>query len=141
MRLSPRVVARYQAKLSGALADRIDLFLNIGRPSAEALAEGPGESSAAVRERVDAARRRQEERLGPGRFNAQMTPKEVRRFGRLSPEAAGKLASGHELLGLSGRGWDRVVRVARTLADLAASEAIRSEHVDQALQFRRRSNR
>jgi magnesium chelatase family protein len=137
----PSVVARYRAKLSGALADRIDLFLSIGRPSAEALAEGPGECSAAVRARVEAARRCQEERLGSGRCNAEMTPMEVRRVARLSPDAAGALTSGHERLGLSGRGWDRVVRVARTLADLASSEAITTEHVDQALQLRRRSDR
>jgi magnesium chelatase family protein len=137
----PSVVARYQAKLSGALADRIDLFLNVGRPSAEALAEGPGETSASVRTRVEAARRRQAERLGAGRCNAEMSPIEVRRLARLTPEAAERLASGHERLGLSGRGWDRVVRAARTVADLAASEAIAAEHIDQALQLRRRSDR
>jgi magnesium chelatase family protein len=137
----PSVVARYQAKLSGALADRIDLFLNIGRPSAEALAEGEGESSADVRGRVESARGRQEERLGSRRCNAEMTPIEVRRLARLNPEAAAKLASGHDRFGLSGRGWDRVVRVARTVADLAGSEAIAGEHVEQALGFRRRSDR
>jgi magnesium chelatase family protein len=137
----PSVVARYQAKLSGALADRIDLFLSVGRPSAEALAGGNGEGSAAVRARVEAARRRQEERLGSGRCNAEMLPMEVRRLARLNPEAAGKLASGHERLALSGRGWDRVLRVARTVADLAGDEAITGEHVEQALGFRRRTDR
>jgi magnesium chelatase family protein len=138
---APSVVSRYQAKLSGALADRIDLLLSVGRPSAEALAEGDGESSAAVRARVAAARRRQEERLGPGRSNAEMAPMELRRLARLTPEAAAILASGHDRLGLSGRGWDRVVRVARTIADLAGSEAIAGGHVEQALGFRRRSDR
>jgi magnesium chelatase family protein len=137
----PRVVARYHAKLSGALADRIDLFLSIDRPSAEALADGDGEGSAAVRARVEAARGRQEARLGPGRCNAEMTPVEVRRLARLSPAAKGELASGHERLGLSGRGWDRVVRVARTIADLAGSEETAGDHLAQALNFRRRSER
>jgi magnesium chelatase family protein len=137
----PSVVARYQAKLSGALADRIDLFLSIDRPSAEALADGDGEGSAAVRARVEAARRRQKARLGPGRCNAEMAPVEVRRLARLSPAAEGELASGHERLGLSGRGWDRVVRVARTIADLAGSEQVAKDHVEQALSFRRRSQR
>jgi magnesium chelatase family protein len=136
----PSVVARYQAKLSGALADRIDLSLGVGRPSAEGLAEGDGESSSSVRSRVVAARRRQEQRLGPGRCNAEMTPAEVRGSARLGPEAAAELASGHERLGLSGRGWDRVARVARTVADLADSETIAGDHVREALGLRRRTD-
>jgi magnesium chelatase family protein len=137
----PSAVSRYQAKLSGALADRIDLFLSVGRPSSEALAKGEGEGSAPVRARVEAARRRQADRLGAGRCNAEMTPVELRRLARLGRQAAAKLASGHERLGLSGRGWDRVIRVSRTIADLAGSEEIEAGHVDEALQFRRRSDR
>ena len=137
----PSVVSRYAAKLSGALADRIDLFLNIGRPSAEALAEGPGESSTAVRGRVEAARRRQEDRLGPGRCNAEMTPGELRRHCRLSAEANRILSDGHDQLQLSGRGWDRVVRVSRTIADLAGEEEVGAERVGEALNLRRRTER
>jgi magnesium chelatase family protein len=65
----------------------------------------------------------------------------VRRLARLSPAAKGELASGHERLGLSGRGWDRVVRVARTIADLTGSEETAGDHLAQALNFRRRSER
>jgi magnesium chelatase family protein len=134
-------VSRYQAKLSGALADRIDLFLRVGRPSSEALADGEGERSAPVRARVEAARRHQADRLGAGRCNAEMAPSELRGLARLGRGAAAKLASGHERLGLSGRGWDRVIRVSRTIADLAGSEEVEAPHVDEALQFRRRSDR
>jgi magnesium chelatase family protein len=137
----PSVVARYEAKLSGALADRIDLFLNIGWPSAEALAEGPGESSVAVRARVEAARRRQEDRLGPGRCNAEMTPAELRRHCALSAEAEQILSDGHDRLQLSGRGWDRVVRISRTIADLAGEKEVAGERVGEALSLRRRPER
>ena len=138
---APTVVSRYEAKLSGALADRIELFLGLDRPSAEDLSEGPGERSAAVRARVEAARRRQEARLGPGRCNAEMTPFEVRRHARLTPAADLSLAAGHQQLRLSGRGWDRVLRVSRTLADLDGAEEISEDHVTEALSLRRRSAR
>jgi magnesium chelatase family protein len=133
----PSVVSRYRAKLSGALGDRIDVFLNVDRPGADSLAAGPGESSAAIRSRVEAARRTQEVRLGPGRSNAEMTPLELRRHVRLSGDADRTLRIGHERLGLSGRGWDRVVRVARTVADLAGSSELGEDHVGTALQLRR----
>jgi magnesium chelatase family protein len=137
----PTVVARYEAKLSGALADRIDLFLNIGRPSADGLAGGPGEASAAVRERVEAARAHQRERLGPGRCNAEMTPVELRGLARLTADAERILRDGHDRLGLSGRGWDRVLRVSRTIADLAGEEEVRQERLEEALNLRRRGER
>ncbi len=135
----PTVIARYEAKLSGALADRIDLFLSLGRPGAEDLAQGPGETSGAVRARVEQARRRQESRLGDGRCNAEMTALEVRRTGRLTAAADSSLAAGHQRLRLSGRGWDRILRVARTIGDLAGADRISEEHVAEALSFRRRS--
>lgn len=138
---APTVVSRYEAKLSGALADRIELFLSLGRPSAEDLSEGPGERSATVRARVEAARCRQEVRLGPGRCNAEMTPIEVRRHARLTPTADLSLSAGHQQLRLSGRGWDRVLRVSRTLADLDGAEEISDDHVTEALSLRRRSAR
>ena len=137
----PATAARYEAKLSGALADRIDVFVGVGRPSADDLAGDPGEESSPVRDRVAAARERQGERLGAGRCNAEMTPEETRRDCRLEAEAEDALRSGHERLGLSGRGWDRVLRVGRTIADLAGSDEIRSEDVIHALALRRRSGR
>ena len=136
----PSAVARYEAKLSGALADRIEITLGIGRPSADEMAAEPGEPSAPVRERVAAARRRQSERLGEGRCNAEMGPAELRERCALERGAERELRRGHQRLGLSGRGWDRMIRVARTLADLDASDAVTAEHVMRALSLRRKQD-
>ena len=137
----PSAAARYQAKLSGALADRIDIQVPVERPSAEDLAAGPGEGSAAVRERVAAARGLQSARLGPGRCNAEMGPRELRRHCGLDREAEAALKDGHRTLSLSGRGWDRVLRVARTIADLKGRRALTKEDVLTATNLRRRVER
>jgi magnesium chelatase family protein len=136
---APLAVQRYQARLSGALADRIDVLAAIRQPSAAEIAGAPGEASAAVRERVGAARERQESRLGAGRCNAEMTPAEVRERA-LDETAAALLADAYARRRLSGRAHDRVLRLAQTIADLAGSEAIGSEQMAQALQLRRRDN-
>ncbi len=133
----PGAVTRYRAKLSGALADRIDISLSVEPPPAEELLEDGVEDSAGVRERVLAARRRQEERLGPGRTNAEMTPGEVRRHCELDPQARQVLERGQRQLRLSARGWDRCLRLARTIADLAGAERITPDHVRRALSARR----
>jgi magnesium chelatase family protein len=130
-------VQRYQARLSGALADRIDVLAAIRQPTAPEIGGPPGESSAAVRERVCAARERQEARLGSGRCNAEMTPAAARECG-LDEDAAALLAESYARFRLSGRAHDRVLRLARTVADLAGSDAIAREQVAQALQLRRR---
>ncbi len=130
-------VQRYQGKLSGALADRIDLLTAVSQPSAEEIGGGPGESSAAVRDRVCAARERQEARLGPGRCNAEMTASEVRAC-ELDPGAAMLLADLYARRRLSGRAHDRALRLARTVADLAGAARIGEEEMAQALQLRRR---
>jgi magnesium chelatase family protein len=130
-------VRRYQARLSGALADRIDLLAAIRQPTAEELAGPPGEASAVVRERVAVARERQERRLGAGRSNAEMTPAEVRECA-LAEDAASLLAEAYARHRLSGRAHDRVLRLARTVADLGGAETIGREHMAQALQLRRR---
>jgi magnesium chelatase family protein len=133
-------IGRYHARLSGALADRIDLSLAVDQPSAEALAGDPGEPSAAVRGRVVAARELQVERLGSGRSNAEMTPGESR-AGGMADDARAALASGHSRLGLSGRGYERVLRVARTIADLAGRPRVDADHVAEALTLRQRAGR
>ncbi len=130
-------VRRYQARLSGALADRIDISLSVEQPAPDALDGPQGESSAEIRERVIAARERQAERLGPGRVNADMSVTELRRKSRLTADAKVTLGEGHAKLGLSGRGHDRVVRVARTLADLAGRARVAPDDVGGALQLRR----
>ena len=134
---APLAVQRYQARLSGALADRIDILAAIRQPSAEEIGGAPGEPSAAVRERVGAARERQGARLGAGRCNAEMTPAEARECA-LDGGAAALLADAYARRRLSGRAHDRVLRVAQTIADLAGGEAVGREQIAQALQLRRR---
>jgi magnesium chelatase family protein len=132
-------VQRYQGKLSGALADRIDILAAVRQPSAAEIGGAPGEPSVAVRERVCAARKRQEQRLGAGRCNAEMTPAEARACA-LSTEAAALLADLYARRRLSGRAHDRALRLAQTLADLAGLDQIGEEQMAQALQLRRRDN-
>jgi magnesium chelatase family protein len=135
----PGAVSRYMAKLSGALADRIDITLSVDSPAAQELTDEDAEPSEAIRERVVRAREAQEARLGPGRTNADMLPSEVRRDCRLDRAARGVLEDGHRKMGLSGRGWDRCLRLARTIADLDGEERIGSKHVAEALDRRRRT--
>lgn len=136
---APVHVQRYQGKLSGALADRIDILAAVRQPSAEEIGGAPGEPSAAVRERVCAARERQEHRLGAGRCNAEMTPSEARACA-LSSGAAALLADLYARQRLSGRAHDRALRLAQTLADLESLDEIGEEQMAQALQLRRRDN-
>ncbi len=136
----PAAIRRYGARLSGALADRVDISIAAGQPSSEDMGGPRGEGSAAVRARVIAARERQAHRLGEGRCNADATPAEARsRFG-FGGDAKALLAQGHARLRLSGRGYDRVLRVARTLADLAGYDRVGADHVQEALWLRRRDD-
>jgi magnesium chelatase family protein len=134
----PGSLRRYRAKLSGALADRIDIAILVERPTAEQMASGPAADSASVRERVVEARQRQELRLGPGRCNADIGLAELRRSCGLDAKARQLLAEGHATLGLSGRGHDRVLRLSRTIADLEGSGRVSDDHLAKALTLRRR---
>jgi len=137
-------VTRYQRRVSGPLLDRLDLFVEVPRLEvAELSAEPAGEPSARVRERVAAARTRQQARFEgtPHVVNAEMGPLDVRRLcqAMLAPGAQPVLASATERLDLSARAFHRVLKVARTIADLAASEHIEIAHVAEAVQYRRRA--
>lgn len=134
-------VRAYASRLSGALADRFDIALAVEQPTAAALDGDRGESSEAVAGRVLDAREAQRERLGGDRTNASMTDREVADLAGLGVTARATLIAGHADLGLSGRGWNRVIKVARTCADLAGSRRIEAEHVDEALSMRRRTRR
>ena len=135
---APLAIQRYQGRLSGALADRIDILAAIRQPSAAEIAGGPGEAlggrARAGRRRPASARKR---RLGPGRCNAEMTPAEARECA-LAGDAAALLAEAYSRRRLSGRAHDRVLRLAQTVADLAGAEAIGTDQMAQALQLRRR---
>jgi magnesium chelatase family protein len=137
---APVDARRYQGRLSGALADRIDIVIGVAQPPAAEIGGGPGESSASVRERVAAARELQERRLGAGRCNAEMTPDEVRACS-LSEGAAVMLVKAYARDGLSGRAHDRTIRLAQTISDLGAAKRIDSEQMAQALHLRRREAR
>ena len=138
---SPERIRSYEARLSGALADRFDLALAVEQPTSAALAGDGGEDSATVAARVFDARERQRERLGEGRTNASMSEREVAGLVGLDAGGRAALVAGHERFGLSGRGWNRVLKVARTCADLDRSEAVENHHVDEALALRRRGAR
>jgi magnesium chelatase family protein len=129
----------YRQRLSGPLLDRIDLHLTVARlTKAELLGSQTGESSAVVRERVDAAREVQRLRLAgtPWTCNAQVPGSIARRTFATGNRASQLLGSAVERWSLSGRGFDRAIRVARTIADLAGEETIQREHMSQALHFR-----
>ena len=131
----PKAVSRYRARISGPLLDRMDLHVWLPALSASDMqAPGGGESSEPVRSRVAAARERQRAR-GAG-LNARLTSRALR--AHASPDAAGRrlLARAMESLGLSARAWTRVLRVARTIADLEAAEKVAAGHVAEALQYR-----
>jgi magnesium chelatase family protein len=134
---APIEVQRYQGRLSGALADRIDILVAVRQPSAAEIGGSAGEASADVRERVIAARERQERRLGAGRCNAEMTPAEARDCS-LSVAAGALLADLYARQRLSGRAHDRTLRLAQTITDLEGAETIGEDQMAQALQLRRR---
>jgi magnesium chelatase family protein len=135
---SPGERQQYLARLSRPLLDRIDLHLEVPALPYSELSAGGGEPSAEVRARVEAARRCQLERLaGSGaRVNARMSGRQVRRFCAPPPEAMRLLQQAVSRLGLSARGHDRVLKVARTIADLGGCERIAAEHVSEAVQYR-----
>ena len=138
-RCSDHRVHGYRQKLSGPLLDRIDLRLRIPRlTKSELVGSGAGEASAAVRERVAAARERQVRRfagLGVG-CNAHLPGPLARRQARLDGRAERLLETAVEAFGLSGRGFDRALKVARTVADLDGSELVGETHLSEALSYR-----
>lgn len=131
--------ARYYSKISGPLLDRIDIQLEVPEVKfRDIVSRTPAESSAAIRTRVTAARTRQSARFaGRSIFaNARMGPKEVKQFCRLPGEAEALLETAVTRLGFSARAYDRVLKVARTIADLEGSDGIATAHVSEAVQYR-----
>jgi magnesium chelatase family protein len=132
----PDRVLRYQRTLSGPLLDRIDLRIEVEPVPPEALEAGPaGEPTARIRARIAAALALQQQRQQ--RPNALLGPGEIDRHCTASPAARALLRAAAGRLGWTARAWHRVLRVARTVADLAGKEGIAEEHVAEAIQLRR----
>jgi magnesium chelatase family protein len=131
--------ARYYAKISGPLLDRIDIQLEVPEVKfRDIVSRTPAESSAAIRVRVTRARERQTQRFAGRRIfaNAHMGPKDVKQFCPLPAEAEKLLEMAVTKLGFSARAYDRVLKVARTIADLEGSDGITTPHVSEAVQYR-----
>lgn len=140
-------IQRYRARISGPLLDRIDIHVEAPTLSIDELrTAAPGESSAAMRERIVAARERQHRRfalesgteslLAKTRCNARMSPQQIRRYCELDNSQGLILQRAMEQLGLSARAYDRVLKVARTIADIAGSERIENGHLLEAIHYR-----
>jgi magnesium chelatase family protein len=138
-RCLPNRLLAYRQRLSGPMLDRVDIQLSVPRLTrAELLGSEPGESSSTIRARVEGARERQRARLArsPWRCNAQMPGTPARREARLTERAEALLSAAVESLALSGRSFDRALKVARTIADLAGRDRVESEHMAEALSYR-----
>lgn len=135
-RCSPDQIARYRGRISGPLLDRIDLMVEVpALPESELLAADTGEPSAAVRARVGAARERQLARQG--KANAQLGVREIDHHCRPEPQGEALLRQAIARLNLSARAYHRVLKVARTIADLAGAGRIEPGHIAEAIQYRR----
>ncbi|MBL0128964.1 MAG: YifB family Mg chelatase-like AAA ATPase [Flavobacteriales bacterium] len=136
---APGVVQKYLNKVSGPLLDRIDIHIEVTPvPFSELSSERPSERSVDMRERVITARKVQQERYTGKRIhcNAQMGSKELREICRIDPVGQALLEKAMDRLGLSARAYDRILKVARTIADMAGSPDIRTDHLAEAIQYR-----
>ena len=134
-------VRRYHSRISGPLLDRIDLIVEVPALEYDELKrKAPAESSAEIKKRVDAAREIQRARFAAGsgtaECNAHIPPRMLREVCAVSAEGEALMHAAFDAMHLSARSYDRILRVARTIADLAASESIESEHIAEAIQYR-----
>ena len=138
-RCSPTQIQRYRARISGPLLDRIDIHIEAPALSiAELRNEQPSEPSDDIRQRVEAARQRQLDRFRGSKItaNARMSPPQLKEFCMITPALGDLLQHAMEQLSLSARAYDRILKVARTIADLAGAERIESPHLLEAIQYR-----
>ncbi|HLI84269.1 MAG TPA: YifB family Mg chelatase-like AAA ATPase, partial [Bryobacteraceae bacterium] len=133
-RCTPPMIQRYLGKISGPLLDRIDIHVEVPAVAFKELREGPAsESSADIRRRVESARARQQQR---GFYNSRMPTRAIRKHCALNEAGERTLEMAVRRLGLSARAHDRILKVARTIADLDASESVSAKHIAEAVQYR-----
>ena len=135
----PGDIKKYLAKISGPLLDRIDIQVEVPALSfGELSVRREAEPSAVIRERVSAARKLASARLAPDGLscNAAMTTKEIKKYCAVDEKALSVLRTAFDTMGMSGRGYDRVLRVARTIADLDGKDDIEVRHVAEAVRLR-----
>jgi magnesium chelatase family protein len=136
---NPMQIERYMGRISGPLLDRIDLHIEVPTvPFQELAANADGTPSSTMREQVNRARKAQRQRFGPEshRLNSRMTSRQLRKFCALDDEGRGLLKQAMDELGLSARAHDRILRMARTVADLEGSADIQRGHVVEAISYR-----
>ncbi len=133
----PRI-QKYIGKISGPLLDRIDLQVELPALKIEELFDSPkqAETSATVQSRVQGARHIQAKRYGSEKDNARLTPREMKRYCAVSPDGEAILKAAVDRLGLSARAFDRIRKVARTIADLEGCDAIEARHIGEAIHYR-----
>jgi magnesium chelatase family protein len=142
---TPALVSKYQKRISGPILDRIDIHLDVPRVPIQKLAAlDSGESSGVIRARIEAARTRQAARFAPlGKpnllVNGDMGPGEVQAFCQLDEQGRALMRAAAARMGLSARGYHRVLKISRTIADLAGEECIQVAHLAEALQYRPRN--
>jgi magnesium chelatase family protein len=130
-------IDRYRGKISGPLWDRLDMHIEVPALRYRDMMEGPkGESSATIRARVVEARNIQQKRFGEARTNSLMTSRELQKYAPLNADCQKILRDAVDVTGISARACDRLIRLARTIADLAKEESVKSEHLYEAVSFR-----
>ena len=138
-RCTPQQIRQYQARISGPLLDRIDIHIEVPAVRYRDIrGKGGSESSAAIKGRIDAARRRQKERFRTEETfcNARMSDKQIRKHCVIDEDCQRLLEMAMDKLGLSARGYSRILKVSRTIADLEGAERIHASHVAEAIQYR-----
>ena len=136
---SEQAVQNYRSRISGPMLDRIDIIVEVPAVHFDDLrARREAEPSADVKKRVNFARDQQHRRFGQqsGMCNARMGPSEIRTFCRLDDESAELMRQAFDAFGLTARSYDRILKVARTIADLDGSESILTDHIAEAIQYR-----